>query len=194
MKKNNFANFLFEAATLKRLQRTGWQILGENRESIAEHSYMVAVVSFTLAVKTKADLEKILLMALFHDFVETRTGDIYKLSDLYVKADEKKAVLDVFSGLPFGGRIIGLVEEYRKNKTLESKIIHDADTLALCIELKQLIENGYQKAKEWYNANLEKLELLESKKLAKEINTSNSQDWWKKERDKIHSDFFKKVK
>jgi len=191
MKKNNLANFLFEAATLKRLQRTGWQILGGNEESIAEHSYMVAVISFILAESLKIDVEKTLLMALFHDFIETRTGDIYKLSDLYVKVDEKKAAEDAFSGLTFQDNLINIIKEYEEEKTLEAKIVHDADTLALCVELKQLIENGNSHAREWYNANLEKVKLAKSKKLAKEIDTTNSQDWWKKERDILHRSFKK---
>lgn len=191
MKNQKLANFLFEAATLKRLQRTGWQILGGNNESIAEHSYMVAVISFTLAESLKIDVERTLLMALFHDFIETRTGDIYKLSDLYVTADEKRAAEDAFSGLTFQNNLIKIIKEYEEEKTLEAKIVHDADTLALCVELKQLIENGNLHAREWYNANLEKLKLTQSKKLAKEIDTTNSQDWWKKEREKIHKSFLK---
>jgi putative hydrolase of HD superfamily len=189
--RKKISDFLFEAATLKRLQRTGWQILGGNKESIAEHSYMVAVISFTLAESLKIDVERTLLMALFHDFIETRTGDIYKLSDLYVRVDEKRAAEDAFFGLTFQNNLIKIIEEYEEEKTLEAKIVHDADTLALCVELKQLIENGNLHAREWYNANLEKVKLPQSKKLAKEIDKTNSQDWWKKERDKIHKSFLK---
>lgn len=187
--KNNLANFLFEAATLKRLQRTGWQILGGNRESIAEHSFMVAVIGYVLAGQLKADLGKVLLMALFHDFAESRTGDVYKLSDLYVQVDESKAIADAFGGLFFRDELVKATSEYEKRQTLESKIVHDADVLALCVELKQLLENGYQNAKEWYNANLENLKLSESRHLGKELSRTNSQDWWKKEREKIHKSY-----
>ncbi len=189
--KKNIVNFLFEAATLKRLQRTGWQILGENRESIAEHSFMVAIISLVLAQDLKADKEKVLTIALFHDFSEARMGDIYKLADLYVKADVMKASRDAFSDLSDSGKMLNLIKEYEDEKTLEAKIVHDADTLALMIELKQLIEKGNANAKEWFEANFDALRLDKSIKLANQIKNSNSQDWWKKERDKIHKSFGK---
>ena len=184
--KNNLANFLFEAASLKRLQRTGWQILGDNRESIAEHTFMVCVISFSLAQKLEINIEKVLLMALFHDFAETRTGDIYKLADLYVKADEEKAIADVFVNLPNSGKITNILEEYEEEKTLESKLVHDADTLGLCIELKQLIENGNINAEEWFDANIKSMRLKQSKKLAEELIKTNSQNWWMRQRRLLH--------
>jgi putative hydrolases of HD superfamily len=188
----NIINFLFEACTLKRLKRTGWQILGGgNEESIAEHSYMVAVFSYILAEKLKAKIEKVLIMALFHDFSETRTGDIYKLADLYVKADENKADRDSFGQLPKEYKSKPLIEKYKSYNTLESKIVHDADNLALIIELKLLIENGNENAKEWLRANMERLKLPESKILGEEISKSNSQDWWKIEREVIHKSYKK---
>ncbi len=187
----NIVNFLFEAATLKRLQRTGWQILGDNKESIAEHSFMVAVIGYLLATELKADVQKVLTMGLFHDLSETRIGDVYKLADLYVQVETMKAVKDVFSNLPNSGKIISLIQEYEDEKTLEAKIVHDADTLALMIELKQLMENGNINAKEWFLGNFDALRLDLSKKLAKQIQNSNSQDWWKREREKIHKSYKK---
>ena len=184
--------FLFEAATLKRLQRTGWQILGGgNQESIAEHSYMVCVISIVLAQNLKVNLEKILTMALFHDLSETRIGDIYKLADLYVKTDEKKARRDVFSNLNDDKKTLSILDEYDKKLSLESKLVHDADTLALILELKQMIENGNLNARDWLSANIDCLKLEKSKELAREMETANSQDWWKKERKEIHKSFRK---
>lgn len=186
MKKNNLANFLFEASTLKRLKRTGWQILGENKESIAEHSFMVAVISYVLAKKLNADLGRVFLIALFHDFTESRTGDVYKLADLYVEVDVIRAADDAFLNSPDKDELVNIIKEYEDEKTVESKIVHDADTLALCLELKQLVEHGNLHAREWFEANLKVLKLDESKDLLNQIKNTDSQDWWKKERDKIH--------
>ena len=185
----NTASFLFEAATLKRLKRTGWQILGGNNESVAEHSFMVCVVSFVLGKKLKADLEKVLILALFHDFSETRTGDVYKLADRYVEVKEKKAILDSFAGLPEKRQIGKILEDYQKSNNLEVKIVHDADTLALCLELKLMMEKGDKHAKEWLEANINRLRLKESKRLLQEILITDSQDWWKKEREELHRSF-----
>lgn len=191
MKKNNLSNFLFEATTLKRLKRTGWQILGGNEESIAEHSYMVCVISYALARLLHTDVEKVILMALFHDFTEARVGDIYKLSDLYVTADEKRAASDAFSNLVFGGDLEKIVQEYEDRESVESKVVHDADTLALCVELKQLMEKGNIHAKEWFDANIQALSLAQSKAIAEQLKFTNSQDWWKKEREIIHKGYKK---
>lgn len=182
----NQANFLFEASTLKRLQRTGWQILGENRESIAEHSYMVSIISYVIGRENNANIEKVLLMALFHDFTETRIGDIYKLADFYVKGDVLKAAKHAYEGLPYGQELVKITGEYEDKNSLEAKIVHDADTLALCVELKQLMEKGNTNAKEWFDANLDALVLEKSKSLGRELAKTNSQTWWKKERNQLH--------
>jgi putative hydrolases of HD superfamily len=184
-------NFLFEAAALKRLKRTGWQILGENEESVAAHSYMVAVISYALAYEVGAKIQKVLTMALFHDFTESRMGDIYKLADGYVKGDVIKAANDAFAKVSFNKDLIILTKEYEDENTLEARIVHDADTLALCLELKQLIERGNIHAKVWFTANKDALRLDISKKIISEIENTDSQAWWVKEREKIHRGFKK---
>lgn len=191
MKKKTHADFLFEAAALKRLKRTGWQILGENEESVAEHSYMVAVISFVLAKQLKANTGRCVLIALFHDFSEVRVGDVYKLADCYVKVDEMQAANDAFDGSPEPRELMGYFQEYEKEATKESKIVHDADTLALCIELKQLVEKGNKHAKQWLEANKKALRLPKSKELYDEIVSTDSQAWWDTQRTQIHESFGK---
>ena len=192
MKKKTQADFLFEAATLKRLKRTGWQILGDNEESVAEHSYMVAVISYVLAKELNADVGRVLSLSLFHDFSEVRVGDVYKLADCYVSVDEMQAAKDAFEGSPAPGELMEYFKEYEDEKTTESKIVHDADTLALCIELKQLVEKGNKHARQWLEANKKALWLPKSKALYDEIVSTNSQAWWDKQRNDIHAGFGKK--
>lgn len=186
-KKSTAINFLFELTALTRLQRTGWQILGGGGESIAEHSYMVAMISYLLAEQTGADIEKTLLMALFHDVEETRTGDAYRLAKLYITIDKDKARHDALNHLPDGNRVAVLLDEYEQRKTVEANIVKDADNLSLCLELKLLIEQGNIHAKEWLDANIEALQLPEAKALGKALTTTNSQAWWKKERNTLHA-------
>lgn len=188
MNKNKSAiNFLFEITTLKRLQRTGWQILGEGKESIAEHSYMVAMISYLLAQQTNADIQKTLVMALFHDTEEARTGDAYRLAKLYITIDKKQAQKDLLQNISHPEKIHRLLEEYEKRESLESKIVKDADNLSLCFELKPMVEKGNTQAKEWLDANVAALQLSESQELGKALLEVDSQSWWKKEREKLHS-------
>jgi 5'-deoxynucleotidase YfbR-like HD superfamily hydrolase len=187
VKSQKLVDFIFEASTLTRLKRTGWQILGAgNSETIASHTFMVSIISLVLGQIMKANIEKVLLMSLLHDFSETRTGDIYKLADYYVSANTPKADFDSFSNLQDSQIFFSLIEECHLKKSLEAQIVSDADVLALIIELKILIENGNTNAKEWLDANLNFLKLEESKKLGIEIQKGNSQRWWEKYRKLIH--------
>ncbi len=38
-------NLIYEAAVVKRLLRTGWQIFGDNEEGVGEHSFMTAAIA-----------------------------------------------------------------------------------------------------------------------------------------------------
>lgn len=176
--KANIVDFLFEIATLKRLKRTGWQILGDNNESIAEHSFVTAIIAYSIATELAATVEKVLLMSLFHDVEETRTGDIYRLADDYVRAKKEKALQATLTHAPNAPMLTKLLEEYEKRKTLEAKIVKDADTLSLCLELKQLQEKGNIHVEEWLESNGSQLLLPLSKKLLKDIRQGDSQHWW----------------
>lgn len=189
--RNSSVHFLFEALTLTRLKRTGWQILGAGNESIADHTFMVCMISLVLCGKEHADRDKVLLMALFHDFSETRTGDIYKLSDLYVQGDSSRAFSDAIGNFRSSKEIISLMKKYEKRQSMESQIVHDADVLALCIYLKTLIEKGNTNAKEWLEGNKKRLFLQSAKDLYRDIIATSSQEWWKKEREKIHKGYKK---
>jgi putative hydrolases of HD superfamily len=182
-------NFLMQAAALTRLERTGWQILGGHRESVAAHSYMVAVIAHTIACILHADRGRVALIALFHDLPEVRTGDVYKLADLYVQADDRKAAKDTFQSAPDADSLMAVFDEYEEEKTLESKIVHDADTLALCVELKQMMEEGNTMAENWFSGNKKALRLETSREIFDTLAKTNSQEWWEKERQEIHKGF-----
>lgn len=72
------------AATLKSVPRTGWRDRGVDParvESVADHSYAVALLAWTLATQRQArgaalDPERVLALALLHDLAEAETGDL----------------------------------------------------------------------------------------------------------------------
>ncbi len=184
-------NLIFEAAVVKRLKRTGWQILGDNEESIGEHSFMTAVIAYILAKEMHVSLEKIFLMSLFHDFHETRTGDLDKINKLYLTRNEKQANIDIFASVD--SKLLQIVSEYEGKKTIEAKIVYEANIIALLVELKRLEENGNIHASEWITKNSDRLRLPESIKLTKALLSANTQDWWKKMRQTIHTGFKKEA-
>lgn len=167
--------FFKEIGILKNIQRTGWLTLNlQKGDTISAHSHRTSIIAYYLAKKLKANIQKVLLMAMFHDVPEARSWDLNKITQRYVKADELKIIDEQFSSMP---EIKFILKELLEGKTLEAKIVKDADLLECILQAKFYSEiNKY--AKEWIinaTANL-KLEL--SKKLAKEIKNSR-EDWWK---------------
>jgi len=180
-------NLVFEAAVVKRLQRTGWQILGDNEEGVGEHTFMTSVIAYFLGKQLGANMETILVMSVFHDFHEARTGDLDKISKFYMKRDQDKANRDIFEGVD--DELLQTLDVYEKRETQEAKIVYEANVLAFLVELKLLIEKGNTHAKEWFDANLTRLRIPEAVALAKELAGTDSQDWWKTIRKTLHEEF-----
>ena len=76
------ADFLFEVGFLHKTPRTGYRFLGSGSESVSEHSFRSTVIGYVLCkMRPDSDPLKLILMCLFHDVTEARTGDqnyVYK--------------------------------------------------------------------------------------------------------------------
>lgn len=187
MERKQILNLIYEAAVVKRLKRTGWQILGDNEEDVGEHTFMTCVIAYFLAKKLQANLEIVLVMSVFHDFHEARTGDMDKIAKFYMTRNQSKANHDIFSGID--DEILQILETYEKRETLEAKIVYEANIVAFLVELKLLIEKGNAHAPEWLEANLKRLRLPGAVSLAQDLAASSSQDWWKNIRQTLHEEF-----
>lgn len=186
MKK--LANLIYEGAAVKRMKRVGFQILGNGEENLGEHSFMTAVISYFLAKKLGANVAKIFGMSIFHDFHEARTGDVHKLATFYVTRNTQKANEDIFKNIDT--ELLALLEEYEEKKSLEARIVYEANIIALLVELKPLAEKGDKHAEDWLR-NKTRLRLPESIALVKELLATDSQAWWEKEQKKLHESFKK---
>ena len=114
----DIVNFLFEVGMLKKTPRTGYQFLGSGKESVAEHSFRSAIIGYTLAQQEQdADLLKVILMCLFHDLPEARTGDHNYVNKKYVSVDEKSAVEDLAKDIPFGDSLIDSIDEFNNTES-----------------------------------------------------------------------------
>lgn len=184
MSLDALADFLFEVGMLKRTPRTGYQFLGTGKENVAEHSHRCAIVGYTLAkMSGQASVEKVVLMCLFHDLPEARTGDLNYVNKMYVKADERKAINDMTERLPFGQEIRRYIAELSERGSLEAKLAHDADQIDLLLKLKELSDLGNAYAKDWIATALKRLVTSQGKQLAKAILETEFCDWWFKERE-----------
>lgn len=88
---------LIELQRLKRLDRTGWTLRGlaNGTESVAAHSFGVCVAAMMLADEFSAhgievDVERVVRMALLHDWAETRVGDMPRKATAYFGANVRK--------------------------------------------------------------------------------------------------------
>jgi putative hydrolase of HD superfamily len=182
----NIVNFLFEIGILKKTPRSGYQFLGTGNESVAEHSFRVAIIGYLLAKnEPKADIQKVVLMSLFHDFHEARTGDHNYVNKRYVTVNEDKAVNDLAQKLPFGQDIVSLINEFNSRETLEAKLSQDADQLDFILELKRQQDLGNISAGEWLKYSAKRLITDFAKTLADEIVTTDSSDWWFEKKEEL---------
>lgn len=195
--QKRLTNLIYEAANVKRMLRTGWQRLGDNEEGVGEHSFMTAVIAYLLAKQINAQskkdrgvsMEKILIMSVFHDFHEGRTGEMDKVAKLYMTRHEDKANIDIFAGID--DELLGMLNEYEAKQSLEALVVYEANVIAFGVECKILMERGNTHAKEWMDANSLRVRLPESVDLMTALAKTDSQDWWKDIREAIHEEFAK---
>lgn len=134
-------DFAFILGKLKKTKRTGWvREKVPNPESVAEHSFRMAVLAMIFAPSIGADPVKTIKMALVHDIGEAETGDIVtargmnaglNLEDKIIK--ERKAFLKIFS-LINGDEYVQLFDEFENNQTKEAKLVKQLDKLEMAIQ------------------------------------------------------------
>jgi len=178
------ADFLFEVGMLKRTPRSGFQFLGTGKETVAEHSLRCAIIGYVLArMSGTPAADKVVLMCLFHDLVEARTGDLNYVNKRYVKADEEAAVRDMTAELPFGEEIRDLTQEFNLRATPEAQSAHDADQIEMILQLKELGDLGNRYSRDWISTAVKRLRTEDGRRLARSILNTDFAAWWFKEKE-----------
>lgn len=147
---------------LSEIKRQGWLDRGiEHPESVAEHSYLTAVMTAFEAERKGLDIQRAVKMALIHDLPEICTGDItphqhlpesqraeailYKWippseEALEAKREkEEKALQKIVRGLHVELRasIVGLWREYNEGQTEEAKLVDQMDHMQRLLQAKK---------------------------------------------------------
>ena len=132
----------FEFNHLKQLYRQGWLRRGvppERCESVAEHSFGVAILALFLADAHFAglDREKLLRMALLHDFGEIYAGDLIPADEVGVEEKhrrEAESVTGVLGKLANGPAYVAAWQEYERGESAEARFIRQVDRLEMALQ------------------------------------------------------------
>lgn len=148
------------------------------RNPVAEHSHRTAVIGYVLAKKTGADAARTVMLCLFHDLPEARTGDFNYVNRLYDTSRERDALEDAVEGTGLEEDIMSIWDEHACRTTPESLLAHDADQLDLILNLKRESDLGNRYADKWLESAVERLRTDIAKELAQTILKTDHTDWW----------------
>lgn len=130
--------WLRDILRLKRTPRTGWRLHGVPVvESVADHTFGAAMLAWRLAREVEGlDANKVVLMCLFHDFHESRLGDIPTPAKDYlgrerIKEAERDIAADQWQG---DEETLAILEEFLEGETEEAKLARAIDHLELLIQ------------------------------------------------------------
>ena len=130
---------------MKNIYRQGWlkvRIGLEHREkceSVADHSFSMALLAITMIEKYKLpyDILKCIKMCIIHELGEIYVGD-YTPYDNITKEEkhlkEKEAIQKVLKPLDFDNDFLQLWEEFEKRETEEAKFVKNLDELEFLLQ------------------------------------------------------------
>ena len=136
------SEFFFQIAGLKKLPRSGWKIkLGlDDSESVAEHSYMMSVMSMVLADMKSLNSEKIIKMSILHDWAESKIGDFMPDEIGHDKKSELEnyAMTEILELLPqkIQSDYQDMWNEFLVGHTPEARLVHELDKLEMALQAK----------------------------------------------------------
>ncbi|NHJ05618.1 MAG: HD family hydrolase [Candidatus Heimdallarchaeota archaeon] len=160
---DDITSFFLETSRLKLMLRSGWIFSGVpigNVESIADHSYMISLITLIQCLEERrvgkeVDLEKALSMALLHDISESISQDLDRRIRQFApeKYDSFKHDLDInatkklLEKLPVetSGTLLENYLEFQKKESLEARIVAEADRVEVIIQLYNYIKQGTPK-------------------------------------------------
>lgn len=178
-------NLLFETGQLRKIVRSGWWLAGiKHPETVAEHSHRAAILTYFLAKLENVNVEKCIMMTLFHDLPETRINDIHKVGQRYLHEHsnaESEALREQMSNLniDLSHDIVESFNDYEAKESPEANVARDADLIEAALTAKEYIEQGHKSAQDWINNVRKVIKTDSAKQMLDIIENTNSTDWWK---------------
>ena len=153
----NFTNlildFFYTSANLKKIPRQGWidKLSIDNPESVADHTFSMAMMGMIFSDLENYNTEKILKIILLHDLAESVTGDMTpeQISKEEKTVLENNVIKKILNDLPpaLQTQYRILWEEYQSNDSKEAKIVHQLDRLEMALQAKIYSNEGHSKEK-----------------------------------------------
>jgi putative hydrolase of HD superfamily len=149
----DISKFSGKLERLKEVKRKGWVIRKINDpESVSDHSFMLAMLSYVYGKRMGLDSERCLKMGLIHDICEVFTKDIIygvrkgdrEMSLEEKREKEKRGMERMIRDLPedirkeFGG----LFGEFEQGRTKEARLVKDLDKLEMCMQAREYAKKG----------------------------------------------------
>ena len=146
-------DFFNTSVNLKKILRQGWidKLSIDKSESVADHTFSMAVIGMVFSDLENHDTEKILKMILLHDLVESITGDMTpeQISKEEKTTLENNMMEKILRDLPpaLQKQYNMLWDEYQSNNSNEAKIVHQIDRLEMALQAKIYSNEGHSKEK-----------------------------------------------
>lgn len=145
----SIAGFL-ELFRLKDLTRTGWQLRGiVGPESVADHSWGTALLVSRYCSEAGVQGERALQMAVVHDLIEVRVGDIPRRVDPRVErvSEEEKRRREEVAAKALSqevewAKLEELWREYDLGQTEEAKFVRDMNLLDMVLQASLYAREG----------------------------------------------------
>lgn len=174
--------FLYEIGCLRHIQRTWKQFLNPDFQNLSEHILRVIWISLVLArYEGVKNTEKIIKMALIHDLSESRSVDSHYISRQYVERFEEEALEDTLHETAVREEFMAIWKEYEERDSIEAKIVKDADTLDVDLELKEQEFRGVRLGEDTFDGRQyvaqTKLYTETAREFFYAIQESNPNDW-----------------
>jgi len=171
---------VLECNQLKSIPRMGWAVRGvRNGESVAEHSYAVALLCMLLAdrIGIAVDSGKVLRIAILHDLPEYVTGDIHApatkvLGEDVKEAAEERVLERLFARIEGGGdEYVALWREFVDRSSVEGRLVRAADKLEMFTQAYQYELEGNRRIEDFwgYEDNTRDFDIKEIRDLYEEL-------------------------
>jgi len=158
---NSLFRFWQYASELKREERKGWQKRVEGRvESVADHSFAVALLGLYEGERRGYDLERILKLALIHDLEEAIMGDLTpqdkaRRGTTGVERDRERAIRELLLKLPPKSRpsYLNLWIDLRERRSKEARLVHELDKVEMAFQAHRYGKRtGQRKMRDFYES------------------------------------------